>query len=174
MNINHIIHCWLNGLHKNGSTQEPAFLPLTREEVSETKRNAIFYTPPGEHFDPGATTKIYGMPLHETAYAVEQRARQLTVPFLHLQETSGLSLEYSVRECIEKMRYHVSTRVCAETTSLKVCFEWDRWASVKRFLRITRWFPVSTRTVLIDGRVLYPFLKVGLPHNRHYTQFRIA
>lgn len=175
MKISGIIHGWLAGLNQNSGEQvQPAFLPVTVEEAEEVKRNAVFYTPSCDTFDPGAPTKIYGMPLHQTHYAVEQRARQLTVPFLHLGETSGLSLEYSVRECVERMRLHFNARVCAETTQLKATFEWDRWASVKRFLRIVKWFPIKTRTVLIDGRVLYPFLKVGLPHNRHYTQFKIA
>lgn len=174
MSINETIHRWLSGLSEKGCKHEPAFLPLTREEVREVTRDAVFYTPPGEVFDHSSPTKIYGMPVHETCFAEEQRARQLTVPFLHLEETSSLSLEYSVRECVERMRLHLSQRICAETTTLRVTFEWDPWASVKRALRLTRWFPVSTRTALIDGRVLYPYLKVGLPHNRHYTQFKLA
>lgn len=172
MNISLIIHGWLSGLSERGCKTDPAFLPLTREEVEEVKRNAVFYTPPGNSFDPGKPDTIYGMPLHLTHYAVEQRARQLTVPFLHLQEV--VTPEIVTRFDHECWVTKFTARICAETTSLKVCFEWDRWASVKRFLRITKWFPIQTRTVLIDGRVLYPFLKVGLPHNRHYTQFKLA
>lgn len=174
MNISAIIHGWVNCFRsRNLNPHLPAFLPLTAEEVHEVKRNAIFYSP-YDAFDPGAPPSIYGMPVHETPFAVEQRDRQLTVPFLRLEESKSISGDFRYWECVEHMRMHIVKRVCAETTALKLTFEWDCWAGFKRALRIVRWFPIRTRTVLVDGRVLYPYLKVGLPHNRHSVQFKIA
>lgn len=164
----------LNRIQADG--KEPEFVPLSRNELLELKSDAP--APMVCPTEPSCNT-VFGMEPFLTPFASEMRCRAVEierVPLINECEVSE-ALEFSeTRTSVPGsniQRRQLRTMVCADTTKIEITFEWDIWARWKRLMRVTRWFPVKTRTVRIDGRVLYPYLKVSLPQNRHHVQFAI-
>lgn len=152
---------------------EPEFVPITRDELLEIKSDFVPMIPADPNRD-----RICGIEPFVTPFAEEMRVRQVElgcVPFV--SECSVTEAEISRQLWDDELslvqRRRLEMMVCADTTHIDVTLEWDIWARWKRWLRLTRWFPVRTRTVRIDGRVLYPYLKVSLPQNRHHVRFAI-
>jgi hypothetical protein len=159
------------------SGSEPEFIPLRRDEIL-TLQSDMPTKPLRETAQDWR--QALGMNLFETPFAEEMRCRQVElerVPFITEFEISELALAVSDRAWLDDatqfQKHRLETLVCSDTTRIEMRFEWDIWARWKRALRLTRWFPIRTRTVTIDGRVLYPYLKVSLPNNRHHVKFAI-
>lgn len=155
---------------------EPAFIPLTREEIEILKDRYV-----GDekgYFIGDISPKMFGLEAQETSYAVLQRQRMLTMPVTRLAEVDRVDLSFEYvrdvdHECARYLHRRMVARICTDTTQLLIRLEWDILAKFKRALRITKWFPVKWRTVAIQGTVLYPYLNVTLPHNRHVVQFAV-
>lgn len=150
--------------------EQPAFLPITVEElgdvIHEAAANLVIPISPYD-----GPPSIYGIPYQENPFAVNLRERQVQIPFMRFEEVEKFDVRYE--PSLEQMEERFRARICTHTTKLRVTFEWDVLARLKRALRITRWFPVKKRAALIDGRTLYPFLRIDFPHNRHYAQFQV-
>lgn len=174
------LYRWTQRMRTMNATEEPAFIPLTREEI-EIVRNER--APQVGWFDgpwtPRVSMDIFGKPVHESAFAVEIRQRQLTMPITHISEDcrAPLSFEYqkdSERHFYRELHRRLTAHICTDTTELFIRLEWDCFARMKRLLRITKWFPIRYRTVSVKGTVLYPYLTVTLPHNTHHVRFALA
>lgn len=170
MNLYNQLQRWRRKFLEQGS--DPSFVPLTREEFSVAVSDCRPYTRT-ERFIVDAPPQLFGIDAFETPYAEEMRQRQIDVPVCQISETVDIASSDSyLREVIKKNTQHRLTAfICHDTTKLTLTFEWDTLAKFKRKFRLTKWFPVRTRTVTIEGRVLYPYLKVSLPHNKHHVQF---
>lgn len=123
-----------------------------------------------------APPKIFDIDVFETPFGMDMRHRQIDVPVTRIVESTDVSYYH---ECVtnddpDKCRIHrrLIAHICHDTTEIKLTFEWDCFAKFKRALRITKWWPVKTRTAVIEGRVLYPYLKISLPHNKHHASFK--
>lgn len=166
------LYRWRNKIWAQG--EQPAFVPLSREEFTVTAWDSCPYTQT-ERFIANVPPKIFGIDTFETPFADEMRARQIDIPVTQVDESAEfseyeeiLSQDYNRR----LVRYRLRAHICHDTTEIKLTFEWDVLAKFKRKFRLTKWFPIKTRTATIEGRVLYPYLKVTLPHNKHHVQFK--
>ena len=65
-------------------------------------------------------------------------------------------------------------RIYADDTEISHTFECDSWKWLKEKLHVTKWFPIKTKTIKIDGKVLYPKLNIQFPHNTHTVKFKIS
>jgi len=162
----------------------PTLLPVTREERVELnasehtmrfpvagKQQVTFWgiNPTESHYADLARYKIISLPVEQfmVSCAVDELAMT--------SEAHRLSVTNQLMET-------VAAHVLADSTSLSVPIECDAWAWLKRWLTgnslIPLWFrarvpDVKVVTFLIDGRVLYPHLKVQLPHLRHVVKFQL-
>lgn len=152
--------------------EKPSFIPITRTEKVELMSQAdMVYTVVKPD-----TNQILGIDAFETPFASAMRIRQLDMSLSRIAEcAAGEALfhnsEITQRTLVNGMFRILEAKVVSDVSALNVSFEWDPFARIKRLLRITKWFPVKQRTVTIDCRVLYPYIKVQLPHNRHHVQF---
>lgn len=162
------LHRWRHTFLMQGA--DPAFVPLTREEFSVAVSDCPYYTRT-ESFRVGAPPKLFDVDVFLSPFAEEIRQRQIDLPVLQLSETARITDGYMDTHD-KALRHRLHAFICHDTTKLILTFEWDCWANFKRKFRLTKWFPVRTRTVTIEGRVLYPYLKVSLPHNKHHVQFQ--
>lgn len=170
------LYRWLEMFKAMNNGEDPRFLPLTKEEIE-----VLVDRSSGERgfFTGGSTCRFMGIDAKETSFAVMQRQRMLTMPVAKLREVArvDLSFEYVAKvdhECARYLHRKMVARICTDTTNLFIRLEWDPLAKLKRALRITKWFPVKSRTVAITGTVLYPYLAVTLPHNTHHVQFSVT
>lgn len=160
--------------------ERPAVMPMSKEELD------ILRCPPDLNevgYYTGARINhphVFGTDVFESPFGAEMRARQVQVPVEQVcvaDKSSGLCLNLTLDThrdpALDIMHRRLSAHVCKDTTKLSATFEFDPWAPVKRFLRVTRWFPVKTRTIEIDGRVLYPYLNITFPLNRHHVTFAV-
>lgn len=156
----------------------PPFVPLTKEEIVEIKSDWQPHSSSLVRSNKGRPT-IAGMENFETPYAEEIRSRIVLerMPYVSEIPTEQFALQLEASQwrdfVMDRQIHGLKAMICADTTHIDVTLEWDIWARWKRWLRLTRWWPVKTRTVRIDGRVLYPYLKVSLPQNRHHVKFAI-
>lgn len=151
--------------------KDPAFVPLTREEFDVVVSSSPPYTRT-ERFIVDSPPKLFGIDVFSTPFAESMRQRQVDIPVAQVSETVNVATGSWCSETIQDyVQKRLTAYICHDTTSLKLTFEWDPLAAFKRKLRITKWFPIKTRTVTIDARVLYPYLKLSLPHNRHRVKF---
>lgn len=151
--------------------EKPGFIPITKVEQMEVARDSILCSYP---LPPG-TNKILGIDIFDTPFAQPMRMRQIDMPLTRLAECAD-ALYYNAeisKELVQGMFYRLNARIVSDISAVAVTFEFDPWAKIKRFLRITKWFPVRQRTVTIDCVVLYPYIKVALPHNKHHVHFSI-
>lgn len=158
---------------------KPAFIPLTAEELG-----IIRYPPdPNEvGYYTGPLLRcpvLFGTDVFESPFGLQMRDRQVKMPVeqvcINDKTSIGLNLTVDTHkdEQMNVLYRRLSAHICKDTTKLSVTFEWDMFASFKRALRITRWFPIKKRTVEIDGRVLYPYLNITFPINRHHVTFAV-
>jgi hypothetical protein len=122
--------------------------------------------------------EIYGSSMWKTPYSREIRTKACEPVNLSMSryieevKTTEQMMENLNLEVIkEHLKYAIIANVATDTTEVKIEleFECDPWAKIKSKLRLTKWFPVKKvkKTVVIDGRVLYPYLNVQFPQNRH-------
>lgn len=167
------LYLWTQRMRMMNCSDEPAFIPLTRGEIeiirNERASNVGWFDCP--------QTSVFGKDVHESAFAVEMRQRQLTMPITRIDEDcyAPLTFEYRKDEDLIYRKLHrcLTARICTDTTELFIRLEWDPLAKLKRALRITKWFPIRHRTVSIKGEVLYPYVAVTLPHNIHHVRFSV-
>lgn len=175
------LHHWRCKFLKKG--EDPKFIPMTRDEFQIISTDFGSYTQT-ERFrstcEPCVAAvigqKLFGYDVFDSPFAIEMRARQIDVPLTRIAESTDVSYyhEYVTSNDPDKCRIkrRLIATLCHDTTNITLTFEWDCFTKFKRTLRITKWFPIKTRTATIEGRVLYPYLKVSLPHNKHHVQFK--
>jgi hypothetical protein len=147
----------------------------TKQELNElysTLPPACFAVRNDQRFDYFADTEV-----ETTHYAEQMRLRTITIPFAPLQRECRVS-EFAMR--VEPYQYRdyaknelvmgIRAHVLCETTHVEVTHEWDYFAWLKRLLRVTKRFPIKSKKVKIDGRVIYPYLKVSLPGDKHVVK----
>lgn len=150
---------------------KPAFIPISKVEQLEVAKDAMFCSYPL----PPESNQVLGIDTFDTPFAQPMRTRQIDMPLMRVSECADAlyhNAEVS-KEMVRGMFYRLNAKIVSDTSALDVTFEFDPWVKVKRFLRITKWFPVKQRTVTLDCRVLYPYIKVALPHNKHHVQFYV-
>lgn len=166
------LYHWRNILLRQA--REPAFIPLTREEfqIISTDCGPCTRT---ERFMVDVSPTVFGIDTFETPFAEDMRHRQIDIPVIQIAEGHNIS---NFAEVVSKdasrdyLHRRLIAHICHDTTEIKLTFEWDILAKFKRKFRLTKWWPVKTRTVILEGRVLYPYLKVSLPRNKHHAQFK--
>lgn len=134
----------------------------------------------------GHVNKIYGIPISETPLACEKREYQeksLNVyNFTILGEInydnyinpSMLTIREYYEKSVDLLKIQLQYQIYADDTELHHTFECDPWKWLKEKLHITKWFPINTKTIKIDCKVLYPKLNIQFPHNTHTVKFKIS
>ena len=152
----------------------PKVISITPSEAEDLGFHPQFQIP----ITPSPVAEVYGSQVWESPYADLQRIKTLTFSTMTLQveriTKAGCDclLEKAViSDMKNEMRYLLRGHVLSDTTSLTLKLEWDSMAGLKRLLHVTKWFPVKHKEYTIQGRVLYPFLKVQLPNHVHTVQF---
>lgn len=122
--------------------------------------------------------QVAGMDIEKTDFAECIRASRIQMPIIRLTESvefdPHLEAIAGQPEIFGRLFRRLDAFVLGENSKLEFQIEADPWSKVKRWLRLTRWFPVLKVTVHVDCKVLYPFIKVTLPHNRHTVKFSVA
>lgn len=138
----------------------PKTLPVTIEETHELLKDGMSMAC---LLQPEQVNRLWDAEMQETPLAEQIRARRLDVPvaqyMAECRDDEAMLPEFIVREMYRQVRI----RILRDQTQVTVRFEWDIWAPLKRLFKIKP----KTRTAVIDCKVLYPFIKVQLPHNRH-------
>jgi hypothetical protein len=129
---------------------------------------------------PEINFQFAGIETHETHYAEQMRSKILELPVNRISVASKSDPFMTIRPdkhtegVYGELVHRVTAFVLSEDTRLNVTLEWDPWAKVKRALRLTNRFPIQTKTFAVDGRVLYPYFTVTLPHERHTVKIKLA
>lgn len=178
MNVAQILRRWQMVFHRN-TGEIPKFMPMSAEELDIIRfppdpEQVGYYTGPIER-----SPVLFGVDVFESPFGPEMRTRQVKMPLeqLCISDKTSIGLNPTIdthRDLQLNILYRrLSAHVCKDTTKVSVTFEFDPWATFKRKLRLTRWFPVKKRTIEIDGRVLYPYLNITFPLNRHHVTFAV-
>ena len=170
MNAMATIRNWVydyTGLNGKG----PDRIVVTRDEIDDLQRDCSIPCKEQEN-------SILGIPFDESHYAKEIRARQIEIPMMRIAEVEKFDPMYSMEFTRGDHPFGTVSRramanVLGETTHIMISVESDCLSWLKRLLGLAKWWPIKNRTVSVDGRVLYPFLKIQLPHNRHSVRFMI-
>lgn len=122
--------------------------------------------------------QVAGMIIEKTDFAEPMRHLRLQMPVIRLSESAEfepmLELLEGSNGVSKRLFRRLDAFVIGETSKLEFKIEADPWEKVKRWLRITHWLPIRKLTVRVDCTVLYPYIKVTLPHNRHTAKFNAA
>ena len=155
----------------------PPSISLTRYEIQDVIDNSPVA------YDINKNT-IYGIPVTESALAVEKRTYQEKSLKAHnftiLAENDLFphDIDMEIREWQDIIKDRLKTewfyRIYADDTEISHTFECDSWKWLKEKLHVTKWFPIKTKTIKIDGKVLYPKLNIQFPHNTHTVKFKIS
>lgn len=169
MKIRDIIRWRTKFAHNHG--EHPETIPLTPSEITECYMDE---SPAMRcQFMLAPQPKIYGMGAEENIFAESLRERRLEMPLIKISETAEFRPELEMSQSQEIGRHllrRLQTRICSTQTALELTFP-DPWEKLKRKLRITRWFPLKPIKKKVLATVLYPYIKVPLPHNRHSVKF---
>lgn len=159
--------------------QEIGFIPVTRADVIAVASEGTLERP---KFGEPKPNKIFGLEVWKTEYAlaIMERIKTIDLPVCRYSEAATLDLsncQISKHEdlVIGQLRYQMEHHICADDTHLIVTFECDPWAALKkRWKWFGRRWPVKQTHVKVDGKVLYPYLNVTFPLNRHTVKWRVA
>jgi hypothetical protein len=157
---------------------EPCYLFTDRDESQALREEPYDYLRIAVR--PEMDFAFCGVETHDTFYAEQMRAKILELPVSRISIVSKsdpfmtMRMDKHEEDVYRTLAHRVTAFVLTEDTRLNVTLEWDPWAKIKRLLRLTKWFPVRTRTFAIDGRVLYPYFTVTLPHERHTVKIKLA
>lgn len=152
----------------------PSSISLTIEEV-----NSITMTDNGLSCKNG---ELYGIPYYISHYGEEKREYQekslKSCNFTMLKEVDRDYLlpkfDYIFNDLKNQFQLELKAQLLTDDTEISHTFECDPWKWIKEKLHITKWFPIKTKTIKIDGRVLYPKLNIQFPHNTHTVKFKIS
>lgn len=154
---------------------KPKYIPVTAVQMREIlASNAIMQVIPSMT----KPSTLWGIDAHETEVADSVKERMLQIPTFQfvseypVSEVVKHNSEIIIREACNCHYITIRTQFLTETTELLFAFEWDIFAKIKRFLRITKWFPIKQKSIIVDCRILYPYCKVSFPHNKHIVQFQ--
>lgn len=159
------------------SGDKPEFIPVTVDEMVDVATHSVTNFPV---VSPSQCNQVIGVDAFITPFAEPMRNRQVSMPLTRISEHASIDCLYQNLEHSSERNYitnsivhRLTASIVSDVSALKVNFEWDCFSWLKRTLRVTRWFPIKSKTVMIDCRVLYPYIKVTLPHNRHHVAFKI-
>ena len=158
---------WCAFLNQHG--EKPSVLPISGDELNSLHCYAEYplQNPMLSQPSVGAVA-FMGIPTYETPYADVMREKRIALPVTSLSVT-GEESELAVSLSIRRLTAYLATN----DTVVEVTHEWDLWAFWKRLFRITKWFPVKTRTFKVDGKVIYPKLNLPLPHEPHIVKLKV-
>lgn len=142
--------------------------PWTREEADEVAANIQCDT---------RNNSLYGMQMYFTPYAKAIRLRiieqNVYSPEIELERECEPSV-FQRMDIQKSMRLKLATKIAADVSHVRVIIECDPWANVKRWLRLTKRFPIKTQSFVIEGTILYPHLKVNFPAARHHVKLKLV
>ena len=154
---------------------EPTVVAITRAEQLELYRSRV------QCFNASRPmVSFYDHELFVSEYAQEMRKVQLQIAPVQSSLTTHLECEYATSQefAYQTLTRHLRSFVLTDTTSLSVVIECDPFSKLKR--KLSKWFPSlagklkpTTKTFIIDGRILYPHLKVQMPNNPHTVKLAL-
>lgn len=148
---------------------EPKVVSVTKEEMAEIQ-STLPYTV-AIQIQENRASKVFGMDVDTTYYAPQIRTVQLEKSYIRLTEEANMSLALDY-EAGSRMRRHITAEVLSESTGITVTIESNPLFRLKqKYPWLRKWFPILTKKVLIEGKVLYPYLKHTLLHNKHVIKF---
>lgn len=160
--------------------EEPAFMPLSREELFVIENPVDIHEIGLFTGSPHRRPAVFNLDTFDSPFAPEMRDMQVRMPIEEVcvadrvsEVTLNVKLETHRDPMLNEMHRRLVAYVCKDTTNLSVSFEFDPWAKFKLALRLTRWFPIRRKRVDISGRVLYPYLNITFPMNRHHVTFAV-
>lgn len=156
--------------------QEIGFIPLSRVEMADIQREATHCS----RVHTEETLQIFGHNTWDTPYGdeIRDRCNSIDLPVILFEESATVDkAAYRFTETFDAQGYlraRLDRHIATDDTEISVEVYCDPWRAIKeRFKWISRRWPVRTQTVKIDGRVLYPYLTVQFPYNRHTVKWRI-
>lgn len=155
----------------------PKHIPVTKHEFREAINSVSVVGYSSLKPEQLKKPEIFGIPIHETPYGRLAREKIIDNPFVVIEETNEVNLlEVTKMEdndgYFQRLKLALEAKVMANTTELEVKVNCDPLESIKlKFKWLERWFPIKTQTVKISGLVLYPYLNIDFPANRHSVQF---
>jgi hypothetical protein len=153
--------------------ENPVVCPWTREEKSEVASEMVqSYVRPskqdGDHY--------YGMEMYATPYAqqIRQRIIEQSVYSPMMDRENVYSFESSEKLTEARhLQHKLSAIIATDVSHVRVTVECDPWARIKRALRLTKYFPIKQQSFVIEGKILYPHLKVNFPAARHHVKLKL-
>lgn len=116
----------------------------------------------------------------ETSYWAEmtrQKILEIGVERLSIEQRideNRFNIEQSRNPVSGFLHRRLTAEILTDVTHLDVSFDWDRLAWLKRKVEwIGRKWPVKRKTVRIEGKVLYPYLKIQAPADTHRVRFLV-
>lgn len=155
--------------------QDPATVPISRPEMMEI----ITDFHPRMRQTGYGRNQIFGIDTEETPWAEEMRQNILDFGVERFALDQRIDeRQFRIQEHMDHVRLQMIKRLTAyiltDITHLDVSFDWDRLAWLKRKVSwIGRKWPVKRKTVRIEGKVLYPYLKIQAPADTHRVRFAI-
>ena len=143
----------------------PKIAPWTMDEREEVKQQADFFC---WHKADEEASQLYGMNMYATPYADVIRAR-----IVEHSVTPPTNENLEVDCYLDALKRRLSAKIATDISHVCVTVEYDPWSKIKRALRLTKYFPIKTQSFVIEGTVIYPYLKVNFPSERHHIKLRL-
>lgn len=167
--------CWRNAFWvKHG--EMPQAIPVSALEIERLMTDTNCLT--CMEFLIREPPQVADMLIEKTDFAEHLRASRIQMPVIRLTESDEFEPRLEIiegkNEICNRLFRRLDAFVIGETSKLEFKIEADPWEKVKRWLRLTRWLPIRKVAIRVDCTVLYPFIKVALPHNRHTVKFSVS
>lgn len=154
---------------------KPKSIPISKAEINEIISDCPPYVCELER----NRNQIYGIDVEVSPWAemTRQKIPEIGVERLSMDQRIDES-RFRISEYKSEYTSHLVRRLTAEiladVTHLDVSFDWDYLAWIKRKVGwIGRKWPVKQKTVRIEGKVLYPYLKIQAPADTHRVRFAL-
>lgn len=153
---------------------KPKVIPISEPEAMEIFSDYSTYVDISR-----GKKQFYGIDAEISPWAEMTRARILEIGMERLSMEQRVDeSRFRVSEYNSEYNRHLvrqlTTEILTDVTHLDVSFDWDRFAWLKRKVGwIGRRWPVKRKTVRIEGKVLYPYLKIQAPADTHRVRFLV-
>lgn len=163
---------WLR-LYEMKFGKHPKVIPISAPERMDIVSD---YLPYIHNLDYGKD-QLLGIDIETFPWAELTRQRILDIGIERLSldqkmDQSKFTFSQYNNEWNSNLIKRLTTEILTDVTHLDVSFDWDRLAWLKRKVKWIgyRW-AVKRKTVRIEGKVLYPYLKIQAPADTHRVRF---
>lgn len=154
---------------------KPKLLPITPCEAKVMMEGAENYY---KNADPCSPNQIFNIEAWQSPWADMARERALKLSpneFWLISTASAPLAAYSEWRdtATESLHCKLAAYIMADITEIKLNVECDALGWLKRKLHIEKWWPVKKQEFTVQGTVLYPFLQVQMPYEKHVVKLEL-